>query len=277
MNADIRKTCARCGERFWWTVGEQEDFAQRGLRSPRRCADCRAARKMAPAEQAQALVRRAPASTAMTFPELQQPLITEDIRRLIAEASAPVEDRLRTFSEWWKDENVREKQLAKKIQAGRMANVLVKQSAEFMASVSELAKKADDFRRERLEARLAELELQDRIAERTSLRDVRLATQRAIETGRHRKLLEPETSPKSERQRVLADHRRDRQARVRAGRTMLTDFLNEVHIVCDSRASIHERALQIRNLLAAFEMDEESLPVDARWILRTAEKIRDAS
>ena len=213
----------------------------------------------------------------MSFPELKQPLITEDIQRLIVEASAPVEDRPRTFSEWCNGEDVREKQLAKKIQAGRTANVLVKQRAEFMASVSEIAKKADDFRHERLEAQLAELELQDRIAERTSLRDVRLATQRAIEVGKHRKLLEPERTPESERERTLDEYRRDRQARARVGRELLDDFLREVHLVCESRASIHERALQLRNVLAAFEMDEESLPADARWILKTSEKLRDGA
>ena len=155
MNADIQKTCAHCGQDFWWTVQEQEGFAQRRLRSPKRCPDCRPARKGASARQAHALVRRQPSSTAMSFPELKQPLITEDIQRLIVEASAPVEDRPRTFSEWCNGEDVREKQLAKKIQAGRTANVLVKQRAEFMASVSEIAKKADDFRHERLEAQLA--------------------------------------------------------------------------------------------------------------------------
>src|SRR5258708_2839657 len=124
MDVDIRKTCAHCGEHFWWTVEEQDDVAQRGRRSPKRCPACRPARTKAPAQPVHALVRRVPASSAMTFPELHQPLITEGIQRLISEASAPVEDRPQTFSEWLNGEDVREKQLAKKVRAGQAANVL---------------------------------------------------------------------------------------------------------------------------------------------------------
>jgi hypothetical protein len=58
---------------------------------------------------------------------------------------------------------------------------------------------------------------------------------------------------------------------------MLDDFLDEVRSVCGSRASIHERALRLRNLLDVFELDEECLPADARWILQAAERTRNAT
>jgi CxxC-x17-CxxC domain-containing protein len=39
-------TCRDCGQDFVWTAGEQEFYAQRGLTNePRRCPDCRRARK----------------------------------------------------------------------------------------------------------------------------------------------------------------------------------------------------------------------------------------
>ncbi len=38
--------CRDCGQDFIWTAGEQEFYAQRGLTNePRRCPDCRRARK----------------------------------------------------------------------------------------------------------------------------------------------------------------------------------------------------------------------------------------
>ena len=213
----------------------------------------------------------------MTFPDLQKLLVADDIRQLLAEATAPVEDRLRTLTEWWNDVDIREQQLAKKIQAGRTANVLAVQRVELMNSANQMVLMAVNLRRQALEAELAELKLAEEIAARKALRDLRLHTQRVIEEAKHRKLLEPAASPTSERDRVLDEHRRDRQAQVRAADEMLRDFMNEVHLACESRASIHERALRIRNLLSVFEMDDESLPADAKWILRTAERLRDVS
>lgn len=42
---DQQLTCATCGQRFPWTVGEQRFFRERGLERPRRCPACREARK----------------------------------------------------------------------------------------------------------------------------------------------------------------------------------------------------------------------------------------
>ena len=277
MNADICKTCAHCGQDFWWTVQEQGDFAKRRLRTPKRCPDCRPAQRKPPAQQADALVRREPSSMAMTFPDLQKLLVADDIKQLLAEATAPIEDRFPTLWEWWNDIDIRQEQLANKIRAGRTANVLAAQRVALMESANKMVAMAINQRRQALEAELAELKLKEEIAERHALRDLRLQTQRAIEEAKHRKLLEPPKTPIPVRDRVLDEHRLDRQAQVRAADEMLRDFLSEVRLACESRASIHERALRIRNLLSVFEMDEESLPADARWILTTAERLRDAS
>ncbi len=43
---DEERRCDRCGERFWFRVGEQRFFARRGLADPpRHCAACLRARK----------------------------------------------------------------------------------------------------------------------------------------------------------------------------------------------------------------------------------------
>ena len=45
MPADTTLTCRDCGQHFTFTSGEQEFYASRGYSEPRRCPDCRAARK----------------------------------------------------------------------------------------------------------------------------------------------------------------------------------------------------------------------------------------
>jgi CxxC-x17-CxxC domain-containing protein len=43
---DKTLTCRDCGQEFTWTAGEQEYYAQKGFANePRRCPDCRRARK----------------------------------------------------------------------------------------------------------------------------------------------------------------------------------------------------------------------------------------
>lgn len=47
MYEDEKLTCEECGNEFVFTAGEQEFFAERGLTNkPKRCPDCRKARKM---------------------------------------------------------------------------------------------------------------------------------------------------------------------------------------------------------------------------------------
>ncbi|MEG1752132.1 MAG: zinc-ribbon domain-containing protein [Clostridia bacterium] len=43
---DIKLVCKDCGKEFFFTVGEQEFYAQKGFENkPTRCADCRRAFK----------------------------------------------------------------------------------------------------------------------------------------------------------------------------------------------------------------------------------------
>lgn len=47
MYADRTLTCADCGQEFAFSSTEQAFYADRGFTEPRRCANCRAARKTA--------------------------------------------------------------------------------------------------------------------------------------------------------------------------------------------------------------------------------------
>ena len=42
---DNNLTCQDCGQEFLFTAAEQEFYAQKGYVEPKRCANCRAARK----------------------------------------------------------------------------------------------------------------------------------------------------------------------------------------------------------------------------------------
>jgi CxxC-x17-CxxC domain-containing protein len=45
MSTDRTLTCSDCGNEFVFTASEQEFYTERGFSDPRRCRDCRAARK----------------------------------------------------------------------------------------------------------------------------------------------------------------------------------------------------------------------------------------
>ncbi len=45
MQTDRTLTCADCGQEFVFTASEQQFYTDRGFSDPRRCRNCRAARK----------------------------------------------------------------------------------------------------------------------------------------------------------------------------------------------------------------------------------------
>ena len=45
MQTDRTLTCADCGQEFVFTASEQQFYTDRGFSDPRRCGNCRAARK----------------------------------------------------------------------------------------------------------------------------------------------------------------------------------------------------------------------------------------
>lgn len=48
-------TCVWCGAEFVWTIGQQQFYADRGLRPPKRCKACRVAKRTAHQHDAQEL------------------------------------------------------------------------------------------------------------------------------------------------------------------------------------------------------------------------------
>ena len=42
---DQHLTCADCGHDFIWSAKEQEFFAEKGFQQPKRCKECRQAKK----------------------------------------------------------------------------------------------------------------------------------------------------------------------------------------------------------------------------------------
>jgi len=42
---DQHLTCADCGHDFVWSAKDQEFFAEKGYQQPKRCKDCRQAKK----------------------------------------------------------------------------------------------------------------------------------------------------------------------------------------------------------------------------------------
>jgi len=43
---DKTLVCINCGKEFTFTEGEQEFYQEKGLNEPKRCSDCRKARKI---------------------------------------------------------------------------------------------------------------------------------------------------------------------------------------------------------------------------------------
>lgn len=273
MTAEI---CTQCGRAL--------SSVKRRLDGVSRCGECqlgRVAAQSGSADCCQTLtVSGTPSALtpSTTTPEIVDlPLIGEDIQLLLADASAPIVPRSRTFGEWLSGADAATIDYQKKIVAGDRANALLRQRRETITEITLLAEQAATARRGQLESRLAEVKLQDEIATRLATRQARLQLAVMTETEKQRRLLKAAEPQPSIRERVLTEYREDRQARVQAADQMLADFLNEARLVCESRASIHERALRLRNLLDVFELDEESLPDDARWLLRTAERLSNGS
>jgi Probable zinc-ribbon domain len=42
---DQQLTCADCNQEFVWSAKDQEFFAEKGFQQPKRCRDCRQAKK----------------------------------------------------------------------------------------------------------------------------------------------------------------------------------------------------------------------------------------
>ena len=303
VTADLEISCVECPDTFWWTVGEQEFFEEMGYVAPKRCQDCRAkkrARQAYQPESSTALVpaksRRKSTALAPSVPKLpalpdfpreftNRASLFADIQQLLGEATAPVVDRRRSFWEWLGGVDVKAQQIAKKMEAARNADELVRQRTALFEHLQEMIAAATNAELARLEAhirvqqaQLRALELQEQINQRRGLASQRFQTQQLREHLNQRQLLRAaEEKPEDEDQTIINDHRRTLNAKARSRQQVLSDFLQQIDLICRTRLTVHEKSLRIRALLDAFEMDEESLPERSRRILRKAERSSDAA
>ncbi len=73
---DKKMICVECGTEFIFTVGEQEFYAQKGFTNePKRCRNCKAARKMGSREEYEVVCSSCGQKTTVPFkPVLDKPV-----------------------------------------------------------------------------------------------------------------------------------------------------------------------------------------------------------
>lgn len=307
MHADLERRCAGCNALFWWSAGEQLYYQERDLLPPKRCPQCRDARRRngdvqqqrQPAgspSRNQALVpikSWRPESACLAKAEPTLPALPDipgaftnraalfaDIEQLLDEATAPVVARRRSFFEWLGNVDPKAKQLAKKMEAAQTADELAQQRTALFEHLQQMVVAATNADLARMEAQirlkqaqLRMLELQEQIAQRQSLAAFRLQTQQIRERVDQMQLWA--SLPKADDdQSIISDHRRNLRSRVKAGQGVLSDFLEAIEEVCSGGFSVHEKALRIRKVLDVFEMSEDGLPERARRVLEASEAVR---
>ena len=291
LDVDIQRTCVDCGQEFWWNLGEQGYFARRGLRSPKRCGSCRGRKKFRTplsartGQTADSLVRQPAARLAVEerdLPERATQFVNRaelfaDLQQLLTDATAPVVARRRTFFEWLSDIDPVAAQLAKKFEAATTADELVRQRTVLLEHLEKMLIAVTNAEVARMDAQVKLLQkqlqveqLQEQLKHRRHLSQSRLQTRQLEEQVSQQKLHEAVDDDG----RAGQQHRRRRRAHAAAKRDVLSDFLHEIELICKARVSLHEKALRMRDMLAVFEMGEDSLPEDARWILTAGERSR---
>lgn len=297
MTADLELECVDCNELFWWPASEQVDSSGRKLLARKRCPECRAIRKRRIARETDSLsqsstslVRNRVAESVAKLPA-QAPGVFEDkaalfadIQQLLKDASVPIIKRDQTFLEWINSIDPIAKQLADKMSAARTADDLVQQRTALLDHVQQMLTSATNAELTRIQAeiRLRQAQVQmarldDEIEEiegKRSLAGPRLETNRLKEQVNQTKLRDAVREKPDERRQVIEQHRQHLRSTAEARQGVLSDFLREVEAVCDSDCRVHEKALRIREVLSAFERDDDSLPEDARLVLRAAERLK---
>lgn len=298
MRGDLQRQCASCGSDYWWTVAEQRRCRQRNLKAPARCPSCRDTRRRAQRTKRArntSLVRtKSETQTLAPFGQdgasagaiqlLDRRALVADLEQLLADAAAPVIERRRTFIEWLRGVDVRATQIAQKMQAARTADEMVRQRTALLKHMHEMFEVATNAQLARLEreirlreAQLRIQQLENSIQTYPALADSKRRTQGLEDEVRRHRLAKDLTPEEPLEQRTVREERRRLNVRSEARQGILSDFLREVDRVCEGPSSVHEKSLRIREVLAAFEMDDESLPEYAARLLRASERLRDGS
>ena len=270
-------TCVSCGIALTLNAQEQWLF-ETGAQTNWWCSDCAAAAD----EVQQELDQVAPDQFGAGF---------EDIRQLVEASCAPLYFRRQTWGEWFRGVDPQAQQLEYKQWATDMANHLTEQRTAQLQRLTALANAARQFHRSKIDAQLemarmrveylrltaAEIQLREHINELQTLAAVRLENMQLREYIDRQKLLPGPAEVVDAEAEVIEEHRRHRRSHAHAGQAVVSDFLTEIEHICRRRIPVHEKALHIREVLNAFERDEESLPEKARRILRRAERSGDVA
>lgn len=293
---DLELTCAACGNRFWFTAGEQDYFAERGLVQPRRCKACRDARKNGNGQHAPmsstALVPASASDSLPTIRDVQLPKLPKvftnkkalfgDIEQLLYEASEPIDYEGPTFTEWLRGIDPVAEQMAHKMWAARSADEMVQQRTALFNHIRQMIDAAAGAELARIEAQLkirqAQLlnrQLEEAIENHEAMKDQRFGREQLQEAIRHKELqdkLLPPVEEKSDPAEVFASETRGR-ARVRAKvkADLFSDCLNEMRRLYRSRLERSEKAARMRIVMEEYRVELDTLPKYMSTFLERAE------
>jgi hypothetical protein len=279
VRTDLELICVVCNRAFWWTAGEQAFYAARGFDPPKRCPACRGTRittSLSPPAPRQTALAVRPEVLPAPTPTIDRNALFADIRELLVEAATPLDNRGPNFLEALFGIDPVAEQVAKKNKASQTAAELARERTVALQRLQELLVAASTAEVARIEARTrllrAQLEqqrLEEQLARRDALAAGRLETRllkQRVEQEQLRRTTHHDENDVERQRRANASASRVRQR-------ILDDFFRELDAICRAPASLREKAIRIRQVMAAFELDEEALTDDARWVLATAEKL----
>lgn len=297
MYADVEKTCVGCRQAFWWTAGEQEFFNEKELAPPKRCKECRAARRNAanaPIPQIQpeqalipvstnAVHRRRSKSAVSDLPTVpaliaNKKALFADLEQILMDATAPVVHRRRTFFEWVGGVDPVAKQLAQKMELARTADEMVQQRAALFEHMRQMLVAATNAELTRIEAQiklrqaeLQMLQLEQEIEKRQALQSDSIRTLKAEQVSMQTRLL-PQVKPQEpSEEKALSEHRRKVRTKATAKQLLISDFLKELQRVFRANVGEAEKAMRIRAVLQTYGQEPDDLPREIREFLERVE------
>jgi hypothetical protein len=213
----------------------------------------------------------------------------DDIKRLIEQASTPIEYRSQTFWEWWNNVDLEAAQVEQKLRAGNYADQLLSQRLELIRKMQEIAKTAFEAAQAQSEARQKllvayrdQMRLEGEIVQEQALRAERLKTLQLEQEHKNAQLMAalnpppalppaPVETDEDRAQQVVDRHLLEFRTRASMHQRVISDFLKEVRSVYDSSTDDTEKALRIRAVMQTYRRGEEALPIDVRKFLDLVE------
>jgi hypothetical protein len=228
--------------------------------------------------------------------------LVADLRQLMAQAFAPIEERQRTFWDWLCMVDWQTEQIKQKYQAGQHLNSfilqrthLVQNLRKMVLAVGELAHVEVDSQLKLLKGRveLLRLEAEQRkleverfsveqdIARRQALLEPQIRTLQLEETKKHTRLLNEINPPaplpvieikaKDPLKQAITAQRRRLKAKATAKQLLISDFLKDLQKVFRGNLGDPEKAARIRAVMEVYNQEPDALPKDIREFLEEVE------